>query len=645
MLHSRLTLLPAATLAFLSAICVAQTSAPSATASSATTASGQAATPPSVTATSQTPPAPPPVFRSTANLVLIDVVVTNHGTAVQNLAGSKFHLLDNGKEQHLTLVEEHRATDAVATGATIPLPPHTYSDFPQYTVASAANVLLLDALNTPVADQIYVRRQMIQYLRNIPPGTRIAVFTLASRLRIVEGFTTDSTVLEKALSGGAQPSVILDPVSDQQLADVTNSMVGLGGSQQVVQSMQQFQADLASFQTDIRVRITIDAMQQLARYLSMVPGRKNLIWFSGSFPLYIDPDETLPSAFEAMRNYSDDIRETDDMLSSARVAVYPVDGRGLMTLPSVDASKSPASNGPAMSGSSASSSSGAGGRRGSGGSRTVVSTGGNSSATAKADMKFMQQTTAEHASMQQIAEETGGQPYYDTNGLKEAVGKAIENGSSYYTLGYTPDLKQYDGAFRRVQVRVDVAGAGNAAYELAYRRGYYADDPAKASNRVPGHPESIAAALQRGAPPISQILFKVRVLPADAPELKEVKLSPDPAGELAKDLKPPLTRYSLDFAIDPRPFAYSTDAQGRQRTEVEVATVAFDADGKRLNFANRGIAFNLKPEDVEKFLRSGIPFHQEIDLPAGPVYLRVAVHDLLSGRIGSTEIPVAATKK
>jgi hypothetical protein len=79
------------------------------------------------------------------------------------------------------------------------LPPNTYSDFPQFAVTSAVNVLLLDALNTPLSDQMYVRQQMLQYLKNIPPGTRIAVFTLASRLRIVQGFTTDSSVIAKAL--------------------------------------------------------------------------------------------------------------------------------------------------------------------------------------------------------------------------------------------------------------------------------------------------------------------------------------------------------------------------------------------------------------------------------------------------------------
>ena len=110
---------------------------------------------------------------------------------------------------------------------------------------------------------------MLQYLKNIPPGTRIAVFTLASRLRIVEGFTTDSSVIAKALSGkgGPQQSVLLDPASDQELSDMASDMASLGASGDAMSSMQQFLADLASFQTDVRVQMTLDAMKDLARLI------------------------------------------------------------------------------------------------------------------------------------------------------------------------------------------------------------------------------------------------------------------------------------------------------------------------------------------------------------------------------------------
>src|SRR5277367_1065244 len=499
---------------------------------------------------------PPVSFEAQANLVLVDVVVTNNGTAVRGLSKEKFHLLENGKPQTITVFEEHKPEDALSISKAPPPEPNVYSNFPAFTITSAANVLLLDALNTPLSDQQYVRQQMIQYLKNIPPGTRIAVFTLASRLRLVEGFTTDSSVIAKALSGkgGPQQSVLLDTATDQSFSDQINDMASAGASQNAVSSLQQFQADLVYFQTDMRVRMTLDAMKDLARYLNPIPGRKNLIWFSGSFPLAIDPDATLQSPFSAMRNYADDVRQADDMLSASRVAVYPVDARGLMSLPSTSAANRYSSVPMAQSGFG-----GRGGRRGAtpGGGMPGPPPGGTAmSPAAAADQKFLTQTTLEHATMKEIAQDTGGEAFIDTNGLKDAVAQAIANGSHYYTIGYAPQITRFDGSFHRLKIAVD------GGYAVAYRRGYYADDPAKAAIDPQQATNLMVAAVQRGAPPLSQILFKIRVLPANDPTVKAVRVSPDPAGAMAATLKQPVRRYFVDYAVDPRAFAFSTAPDG-----------------------------------------------------------------------------------
>jgi len=554
----------------------------------------------------------------------------------------------------MTVFEEHKAEEGIRVTGYPPLPPGTYSDFPQYKVTSAANVLLLDALNTPLSDQIYVRQQMLEYLKNIPPGTRIAVFTLASRLRIVEGFTTDSSVIARALSGrgGPQQSVVLDSSADQQSSDQMNDMSNMGAAQGALNSMQQFQADLASFQTDLRVQMTLDAMKTLARYLSAIPGRKNLIWFSGSFPLAIEPDATLSSPFQAMRMYADDVRLTDNMLSAARVAVYPVDARGLMTLPSANAANSfpssgssggswGASSGRSSGGSSPGKGGGAGAGKGGRGSGGVVTGAGGvrQPAAAAADQKFLTQTVSEHASMQQIAEETGGEAFVDTNGLKDAVARAITDGSHYYTVGYVPALKEYDGAFRHI--KVDVEGG----YQAAYRRGYYADDPTKAAVNPQASQNPMNGAVVRGAPPLAEILFKVRVLSADDPKAKGVKLISEPAGQRAKDFKGPATRYLLDFAVDPHPLGFSTTADGLRHARVEFALIAYDGDGNQLNYVDRGVAINLTDELYQQVMHGGIPVHQEIDLPEGVIHLRLVVHDLANSKVGSTEVPVIVAKK
>lgn len=149
----------------------------------------------------QQSPETTPVFRTNADLVLVDVVVREKGKTVEGLKASDFHVSEDGTEQKVTVFEEHKVTEAVQASRGPVLPAHVYSNFPQYAIASAANVLLLDALNTPISDQKYARLQMVKYLHKIPAWTRIAVFTLGSRLQMIRGFTTDQGAIDQAIGG------------------------------------------------------------------------------------------------------------------------------------------------------------------------------------------------------------------------------------------------------------------------------------------------------------------------------------------------------------------------------------------------------------------------------------------------------------
>lgn len=289
---------------------------------------------------------------------------------------------------------------------------------------------------------MYMRQQMISYIKELPTGTRIAVFTLASRLRLVQGFTSDSAVLLAAIDGKKhknlpQPSMFLE--SGDEIATSTL----LGPQTALAQSaIQAFDSDVQAFEQDFRVRMTLQALEQIGRYLSGVPGRKNLIWFSGSFPLSIDPDPDALNPFETMRNYGEEVQKASQSLTVGRVAVYPIDARGLLTQPMFDARNS--------------------------GSQYVRSP----AAFNNELLKFNNETAAAHATMQLIADETGGKAIYNTNDLKDALARVIDNGSNYYTLAYTPTNTKWDGSFRHIKVLMDKSG-----YVLEYRRGYYADDP------------------------------------------------------------------------------------------------------------------------------------------------------------------------
>ncbi len=582
-----------------------------------------------------------PAIRTASNLVVVDVVVSDDGKPVKGLERQAFRIFEDGREQAIKIFEEHNSADASQVKNLPSLPANTYSNFPETTVTSAANVLLLDALNTPMKDQMYVRKQMTEYLKNIPPGTRIAIFTLASKLRIVQGFTTDSTSLLAALRNkrnlpGTSP--LLPDTDDATPTNLGTAMQDIGASTQAIASLQQFQADEAAFQTDLRVQMTLDALKELARYLGGIPGRKNLIWFSGSFPLSLDPDVSLSNEFSAVRNYDDQLKATSDLLTISRVAVYPVDARGLFAAPMFSAANQGANYSGVSLGAPSTPSPGTRAGGSAHARNPANGTASNPNAFAGDSSKFFQTTAAEHATMQELAQDTGGRAFYDTNGIKDALANAIENGENYYTLAYSPDNAKFDGKFRQIQVKLPEEN-----HQLAYRQGYFADAPSAHSSNAPLRPT--AAAIQRGAPPSSQILFKVRVLPSDDAALKGLESRAGPAGLMADKLPGAIKRYWIDYAADMHQVSVIVGSDGLFHSSLEFAAIAYDRDGKILNVANRAFKLSLQSAQYNQIMQTGLPLHQELDVPAGEVYLRVAVHDLSTDRIGSVEISLRVSEK
>ena len=87
------------------------------------------------------------------------------------------------------------------------LPANVYTNIQPPPSTSAVNILLLDALNTLPADQVFMKQESIKYLKAMPRGTRIAVLGLGSSLRILQGFTSAHgyALPEGVAEAGVQP--------------------------------------------------------------------------------------------------------------------------------------------------------------------------------------------------------------------------------------------------------------------------------------------------------------------------------------------------------------------------------------------------------------------------------------------------------
>jgi len=550
---------------------------------------------PAPTLQTHQPGAPVSTITAGTQLVVVDVVVQDSaGNPVHGLSGKDFAVSENKKPQTIKTFDEHSAADLshIKLPPPLHLPPGTFTDYQPVADDSTLNVLLLDALNTPMKDQAYVRYQLQQFVKNEKPGTRVAIFGLTNHLILLQGFSSDPEVLKAAVEHRLIPraSVLLDDAagSNTDPDSLSDIMTQAGASATAVAGVQQFEAESASFQTQMRIDYTVAAFENMARYLMSFPGRKNLIWFSGSFPLTIFPDPSLENPFAVENDAGDQLREASNLLDRARVAVYPIDARGLQTLPMFDASRS---------------------------GRGYASNPGKMGSDIAA---FSQQNAEEHMAMAQIADDTGGHAFYNTNGLAAAVGKAIEAGSNYYTLTYTPTNRDQKGDYRSIQVQLGQEFASRGL-KLSYRRGYYAED-AKARRAVPSSltgsasPAAPAAApatgsaayamqaMQRGSPTPSEILFKVRVLP-DSTGTEET-VAPRNQLNPAANVKGPFRRYDLDFAALPTDFSFPLQTNGRRHASIEFVAMVYDADGKLLNIQGDVLDVETAAENYAKTLRS-----------------------------------------
>jgi len=550
------------------------------------------------------------VLHANANLVLVDVVVTERGGAMHGLDRSRFRIFEDGREQAITSFDERRpgnAQTAVAAGSQASLPAHTYSNAPRYPEGSAVNVLLLDGLNTPMEDQVEMRRQVVEFLSKAEPGASFAIFTLASRLQLVRGFTTDAAELIRAVDHGKQgteQSVLLDPQNQAALDPRANE---LATTRAEIALIKQQLADIAARQTDVRVKTTLDALREIAAYLGGILGRKNLIWLSGSFPIALEPNDQLINPLKSIREYSDEVQRTNELLAAARVAVYPVDARGVMTQTSANASYKPTPNVPY-------------GRV-------------NLPVAAQDDKTFQTETQNENAAMERIADGTGGKAFIHTNDLKSAVESALEDGSSYYTIGYVPAAHASDGKFHRIQVQVE--GKGLSA---AYRSGYYKQQAGELSAGDGEVKSVMASATMYGAPPATQVLFKARLLDAADPLLRGVNLPSGTAGEMEASLKQPVHRSVAELTIDPHSVSFDEPVDGKRQLRIEVALVAYDREGTRVNYIDRSIAMSFTPAQLAGILADGIRVRMALDVPAGSGSLRIGVQDLATARAGSLEV-------
>jgi VWFA-related protein len=539
------------------------------------------------------------VLKVTTRLVTLDVIATDsHGNPVRDL-----------KPEDLQIFEEHKAQQKIEHFEYFETlkRPGTQENFatairkasgiisnqlPLDQLKIPPTVLLMDSLNTQTPNQAQGRAKMVQLLRSIPPDTPIAVFLLGSSLKILQGFTSDGQLLRAALDQTVVGNSIQpDPRND--LSDTSNYIqdqtAGTGANQGLsaqVGEIQNFEKEEYSMSVDLRVKETLGALTQIGQYLSGIPGRKNLIWVSESFPLTIVPDpETGNNPFGGSREYSEEIKIVGNKLTDAQVAVYPMDVRGLQAQQSLSASQNinlpdTRLTGPAIA------------------NRLNVE-----------DTDF-QQTLG---TMDEIAQDTGGKSCKNGNDLSACVMTALKDSSSYYEMSFYPAKTNWDGRFHRIVVKTSRPGV-----KLVYRRGYYALDAASlAKQQQPSDHLRQACADQ---------------LPSTTIPLTVQPMTPSEYGNAQGGLHYMLLISAAGLSSSQAGDSYSMN--------LRVADCEFAQKATVFRFNEREMPKSVSGELFRSWQSTGIPEHVALMPSADTRRIRLVVLDVASGLTGAIDIPV-----
>jgi VWFA-related protein len=306
-------------------------------------------------------------IRTETRVVLVDTIVTNkQGEYVHDLDARAFRVWEDNKEQTIKSVTLEKGPGA----------------------PSRQRYLVLFFARMEPAERIVARRAVSGFIdANAEEDRLMAVVNYSGGLRIGQNFTGDATRLKAAVNGALSSEAV-------------------------------------SGEADSGALDTIRALGNLAAGLSVLPGRKAIVFVSGGISQSSVQKAELKAAIDAC-NKSD-------------VAVYPIDVRPLFS--GVAANRSGPLDNPATASRA--------GRR---------APGGPQGQRADSEATIQGAGIANQQVLFRLAGGTGGFVIPDSGELRGGLQKIGEEQSEYYVLSYTPSDSK-EGSCHALRVKVDRSG-------------------------------------------------------------------------------------------------------------------------------------------------------------------------------------------
>ncbi len=495
----------------------------------------------------QTPQAVPSLTLN-SRLVVLDVVVTDaKGKPVQNLTAADFKVLEDGRPQRIRSVETPDVHVLPAATAAGNAANETFDPTkPANFGSSPVNILVFDQLNTHFADSSFARRSLQDFVKQQPAAL-------------------------------LQPTTLLEVHDDhfQQLAGFTRSREALLHA--LVESKTQYAWKLeVNGKTDHgpldRLQQSLEALEQMAQSFARIPGRKNVIWVGAGFPT-VDPVQLATADAREIRTT---LRHITNLLLETHVTLYAVD---------------PTSSAPGMTEITDAS------------QMAFVQAAGD---TATGDLDPFSATD----DFDKLAPATGGRVVRGMNDVAHQINSAVESGSTFYTVAYSPDsASSTKAAFRKISVICLRPGL-----TAVTRTGYYTGKDEELS-RVSAAEYDLDSAVTSPLPLNAIALTVERLTPPEAPAS------------------------SFRVRVHSADLTWETDAEGRLSASISLLAGSLNAKGQMVDHILQSMSANARPgTDVREPQRTADFL---IVVPAEPkaVRIRFVVRDATSGHMGTGELP------
>jgi VWFA-related protein len=540
-----------------------------------------------------------PLLRVVVRRVPIDVVVTDkQGNAVRGLQKSDFTITEDKAPQTILSFDYLDGSVASYTPAKLPpLPENTFVNLPSEPERGPLYILYYDMVNTPMADQSNIHKQLLDFVDHAQPGARFALFVNAAGLHLIQGFTSDHTLLRNAiLSKGPGPHV----------PDVFMYGSNYG-----------FQDAGAALQ----------CLNFIAEYMSGIPGRKNLIWLSTYFPIPVAPGRVSsgqasgvaggrmsvgPEFNDLSLLLQEEIKKTYSTMMRSQIALYPVDveGQNAQSDPGDQVTKDQYED------------------------EIAEATGGHAYYGSNSLQQLLDKAVDDGESYYTLSYDPTNDKYDGSERHVEVTfgdGKKSDYKLTYRTTYYAvADEDSQTPAKDAKPLKKDTQQARFLAAKAA---------------------DTLYANIEHGAPVLHDLLFSVHLAavgkPAMATAQQMSQLQDTPAyfrtrqknNAQAKPPAPvPLQRYRIGYGIGATQLKLLANPEGKP-AQLEFAAAAYDPDGRLLNsILNEGVA----SAGVDAGGKPLAFFHadQEIEVPPGAASLRMAVRDTRTNRTGTFEVPL-----